>query len=103
MPDRRIRIYVAACPFNHTVLMGAFDERETSLDAGKERIKALVEEKIRCRQMQPWCGICGGSELTIHVGMHHYDSMDDAYVELLRLEREQLEAARAERQVKWTQ
>lgn len=85
-----IWIIQCLCPERHCIYGIAYDPEEISHDVVMAGFQQLIEDWIKDKAINPWCGICESRDWTYEQRRTKYQTMDEAKTELKRLELENM-------------
>jgi hypothetical protein len=70
------------CPQRHCILAAAFDPETSAV----ERVIHGMFQEAKRLGLNDWCGICGSHDLSIEVARTPYPTMEEAMVEIKKVE-----------------
>ena len=84
-----VKIIQLLCPARHCIIAAAYtdDEERQTFEAG---IPALM----KLSGINPWCGICGSTDLHFEAGETQFETLAEAMPVLKGVEAAQIETAR---------
>ena len=82
-----VYIVQCLCPQRHCLMAVATDQQPI---AAELRLRAVIEEVLRRRKINPWCAICGepSDQWRYETGVTQFRTMAEAQPELARLAEE---------------
>lgn len=85
-----VYIIQCLCPNRHAIYAIAYESKDMPHDVAMAVFQQQIEEWIATKTINPWCGICNSRNWTYEQRRTKYGSMEQAKVELKRLELENL-------------
>jgi hypothetical protein len=88
-------IYIAQClcPSRHCIMAVAFDALHVTPEAGADLLRMTVEDYIRRKVINPWCGLCHSRDFRYEAQPTRFETMEQAMPHVKELERQQAKTA----------
>jgi hypothetical protein len=81
-----IYIIQCLCPQRHAIMAVSYDPEELPHDVAMATFQSSIEEWVRKEVIDPWCGICHSREWHYEPAKTKYKTMEEAAVELSKIE-----------------